>query len=255
VVLRKHWFSWAGEVRSYCFSCRELSGAVWPSLPLNFVTLELAAGRITTTCAYYRNSPLGRGLTWLNAFSAREETKSELTVTFNEMLERLQAAFTSQRASLTTQVTNCGRLLRSSGASGRHSGDDLRTAWTGWVSHRQARSCSVAVNDLLLRSQGKNNRYKAETPWFTDRGVVSNSSNVSRPSNWDAKGLDRINRQRITQVIMNLSPECYSAHHRWRHNCPMTPARLAALSFLVRDTGGHFPHWPGAHLLPLRPRL
>lgn len=136
---------------------------------------------------------------------------ANLTVTFNEMLDRLQNAFESQQEFL------------------KDAGHELRTPITvirGYLEtlhyrpERQEQTIALAideldrmnrlVNDLLLLAKAERPDFLAlrleELDWLTEELYLKVRSMAPRQWKLESKGLSpiRVDRQRITQAVMNL---------------------------------------------------
>jgi signal transduction histidine kinase len=137
---------------------------------------------------------------------------AELTRTFNEMLDRLQVAFTSQQEFL------------------KDAGHELRTPITvvrGYletfkyqVADRQEQIMLLAideldrmgrlVNDLLLLARAESPDFLTVQPeeldWLTEELYLKVRSMADRHWKLESKGLSpvRVDRHRITQAVMNL---------------------------------------------------
>ncbi|WP_017314353.1 sensor histidine kinase [Mastigocladopsis repens] len=136
---------------------------------------------------------------------------TELTITFNEMLERLQAAFSSQR----DFMNDASHELRTPIAIIRCSLEQLRTEFPEQpemlaLVFDELERMSRLVDELLVLA-------KAEHPNFLNLEIVEISSlteelyvkaSTLADRNWclETKGSGRIiaDRQRLTQAVMNL---------------------------------------------------
>ncbi len=169
---------------------------------------------------------------------------TELTVTFNEMLARLQAAFTSQR----DFINDAGHELRTPITIIRGHlellGDDPKEQReTVELVIDELDRMSRFVNDLLLLA-------KAEQPRFLNLERVELSSLTEELyskakalalRNWQleaqASGLILADRQRITQAIMNLAQN--ATQYTTESDCIALGSALSEgnVYFWVRDTG------------------
>ena len=169
---------------------------------------------------------------------------TELTVTFNEMLERLQTAFNSQR----DFVNDAGHELRTPITIIRGHlelmGDDPKEQReTVELVIDELDRMSRFVNDLLLLA-------KAEQPSFLNLEWVELSAlteelyskaKVLALRNWQleaqASGLILVDRQRITQAIMNLAQN--ATQYTTDSDCIALGSALSKGNayFWVRDTG------------------
>jgi signal transduction histidine kinase len=182
----------------------------------------VVAGRVLAPALTYRNSSLISESDLTQRILVQGADKiAELTITFNEMLDRLQAAFTSQR----DFINDAGHELRTPITIIRGHlellGDDPqeRRETVAIVTDELDRM-SRFVDDLLLLA-------KAEQPNFlnletVDIGLLTEElytkSRALASRNWrlENKGAGRIvaDRQRLTQAMMNLAQN-YPVHGRW----------------------------------------
>ncbi|MBE9136537.1 HAMP domain-containing histidine kinase [Nodosilinea sp. LEGE 07088] len=136
---------------------------------------------------------------------------AELTTTFNAMLDRLQIAFESQQEF----VKDAGHELRTPITVIRGHLETLK-----YSPDRQEQKVSLAideldrmsrlVNDLLLLAKAERQDFLVlqweELDWLTEELYLKVRSIANRQWKLESKGLSPIliDRQRITQVVMNL---------------------------------------------------
>ncbi len=137
---------------------------------------------------------------------------ADLTVTFNEMMDRLQVAFTSQSAfindaghELRTPITIIQGHLELWGDDPREQRETLDLVMD------ELQRMNRLVDDLLLLA-------KSERPDFLQLGIVDlhlltqelfAKATALAPRNWHlealGQGLIEVDRQRVTQAVMNLA--------------------------------------------------
>jgi signal transduction histidine kinase len=169
---------------------------------------------------------------------------AELTATFNEMLDRLQLAFDSQKEflkdashELRTPITVIQGHLEM--LQYRPDKQDETLALVMDELDRMSR----LVNDLLLLAKTENpdflNLKPEELDWMTEELYLKSRSLADRQWRLESKGLSPIDcdRQRLTQAVMNL------VQNAVRHTQPTDTITLGSAvrdnyAYLwVRDTG------------------
>ncbi|MFM7427309.1 MAG: sensor histidine kinase [Elainella sp.] len=169
---------------------------------------------------------------------------AELTTTFNEMLDRLQVAFESQKEFL------------------KDASHELRTPITVIQGHlemlqyrpeRQPETVALVmdelermgrlVNDLLLLAKTENPNFlhlkTEELDWMTEELYLKARSMADRQWKLESKGLSpiRCDRQRLTQAVMNLVQNAIR-HTQTDDTITLGSAvRDDQAFFWVRDTG------------------
>lgn len=169
---------------------------------------------------------------------------AELTLTFNQMLDRLQAAFTSQQDfikdvshELRTPITIIQGHLELLGD------DPTERAATVALVRDELKRMNRFVNDLLLLM-------RAERPNFLKLGIVDLASLTqelfakakglaARDWQLEAVGTGKIlcDRQRITQVIMNLAQNATQYTQTGDTIAIGSAIHNDTVCFWVRDTG------------------
>ncbi len=169
---------------------------------------------------------------------------AELTATFNEMLDRLQLAFDSQKEFL------------------KDASHELRTPITviqGHLEilqyHPEKQSATIAlvmdeldrmsrlVNDLLLLAKAEHPDFLTLRPeeldWLTEELFLKASSLADRDWQLEAKGLSPItvDRQRLTQAIMNLAQNAVRHTQDGATICLGSAVKENYAYLWVRDTG------------------
>jgi signal transduction histidine kinase len=169
---------------------------------------------------------------------------TELTITFNEMLERLQVAFASQR----DFINDAGHELRTPITIIRcyleqlH-GDSQEHHEALALIRDELNRMSRLVDDLLLLA-------KAEQPDFLTPEIIEISSlteelyvkaSALATRNWclEAKGSGRLiaDRQRLTQAILNLAQNAAQHTLEWDGITLGSTLIDGNFRFWVRDTG------------------
>lgn len=169
---------------------------------------------------------------------------TELTITFNEMLERLQHAFSSQR----DFMNNAGHELRTPIAIIQCSLEQLRAESPEQpemlaLVFDELERMSRLVNELLLLAKAQHPNFLnleiLEISLLTEELYVKVSTLAVR--NWclETKGSGRIiaDRQRLTQAVMNLVQN--AIHHTTEGDTIALGSILSddQFRFWVRDTG------------------
>lgn len=167
-----------------------------------------------------------------------------LTTTFNEMLDRLQIAFESQQEFL------------------KDAGHELRTPITvirGYLEtlkyrpERQEQTIALAideldrmnrlVNDLLLLAKAERPDFLSfrleELDWLTEELYLKVRSMANRQWKLESKGLSpvRVDRQRITQAVMNLVQNAIRHTQEGDTIALGSSVRDNTVYLWVRDTG------------------
>ena len=187
---------------------------------------------------------------------------SELAVTINRMLDRLQAAFTTQRAFL----ADAGHELRTPITIVQGNLDTLTVrsaedAETLGVVADELQRMARLVDELLLLARSRQPDFLHTEPTdITDLtlGLLAKIETLDdRP--WSiggtAQGSCDLDRQRITQAILQL------AANAARHTPASTPVELSsawdanALLFSVADRGPGIPVWEHARIFDRFTRL
>jgi signal transduction histidine kinase len=220
--------------------------AIMVVIALSSSLLWLAAGRILARLHLLTQTARSisfSDLTQRIPIQGKDEI-TELTITFNEMLERLQVAFASQRDfindaghELRTPITIIRCYLEQLNADSQEQREALA------LIRDELNRMSRLVDDLLLLA-------KAERPDFLNLEIIEISSlteelyvkaSALATRNWslETKGSGRLiaDRQRLTQAILNL------AQNAIQHTIECDGITLGStltdgnFRFWVRDTG------------------
>ncbi|MBW4550624.1 MAG: HAMP domain-containing histidine kinase [Aphanocapsa sp. GSE-SYN-MK-11-07L] len=169
---------------------------------------------------------------------------AELTATFNEMLERLQLAFDSQKEflkdashELRTPITVIQGHLEM-----LHYRPEKQAATIALLMDELDRM-SRLVNDLLLLAKAEHPDFLTLRPeeldWLTEELFLKARSLADRDWQLDAKGVSPItvDRQRLTQAVMNLAQNAVRHTPDGATICLGSAVKGNYAYLWVRDTG------------------
>lgn len=220
--------------------------AIMAAIALTSSLVWLAAGRILTRLRLLTETAQSiteSDLTQRIPVQGKDEI-TELTVTFNEMLERLQAGFTSQR----NFINDAGHELRTPITIVRGHlellGDDPQERReTVELVIDELDRMSRFVNDLLLLAKAEQpnflNLETVELGSLTEELYFKATALAFRDWQLEAKASGRTiaDRQRITQAIMNLAQNA-TQHTKDGDIIALGSAVIDGYArFWVRDTG------------------
>ena len=169
---------------------------------------------------------------------------AELSVTFNEMLDRLQHAFHSQKEflkdashELRTPITIIQGHLETLQYSARPTEETIALLMD------ELARMSRLVNDLLTLAKADHPDFlqlrSEELDWLTEALYLKAQSLATRDWRLESKGLSpiRVDRQRLTQAVMNLIQNAIR-HTRSHDTITLGSSVQAEYAYLwVRDTG------------------
>jgi len=173
---------------------------------------------------------------------------AELTITFNEMLERLDSAFTSQR----NFINDAGHELRTPITIIRGHlellGDDPEEQKeTLAIVTDELDRMSRLVNDLLLLAKAERHDFlnleTVDVEVFTEEVIAKAKALGERNWQMESQGLGQIiaDRQRLTQAMMNLAQNAVQ-HTKLSDDIFIGSAlKNNEVSFWVRDSGEGIP--------------
>nr|WP_228035415.1 ATP-binding protein [Oculatella sp. LEGE 06141] len=173
---------------------------------------------------------------------------AELSKTFNEMLDRLQATFVSQRNfindaghELRTPITIVRGHLELMGSDPQEQGETLDLVFD------ELDRMNRFVNDLLLLAKAEQPDFLNVAPVDTDLITLEFFAKAKALAERDWRivienpGCVVVDRQRLTQAVMNLAHN--ATHHTRREDTIEIGSSLTATDarFWVRDTGEGIP--------------